>query len=154
MTDNRIPKIKKEPYVSNNPRAIESPGRTDHLTPSWRFSLIDHDHELWGWDKIKDSELMSIIKTHLKSFEKLTWAAIKATKHHHHEIELKKFSRDAKKRLEDLKLEDTDSLFSLRLASTIRLYGIRDGSIYKIIWHDPHHKWGDPKSAYPLDSKS
>lgn len=48
------------------------------------------------------------------------------------------FCRDAKDRLEELR-QECDELFSLRLQGSIRLYGIRDRSIFKPIWYDAYH---------------
>jgi len=64
-----------------------------------------------------------------------------------HSLPVDEFVKKAKKRLEELKLDDHDELFSLRLNNTLRLYGIRDGRVLRFVWHDPHH--GTDNGAYP-----
>lgn len=65
----------------------------------------------------------------------------------HHNLALEGFTRDAKKRLIELKLDDISELFSLRLSNTIRIYGIKDGRVLKILWYDQYH--GSKNGAYP-----
>jgi hypothetical protein len=47
---------------------------------------------------------------------------------------------DARKRLEQLRLDDTDELFSLRLNGQERLWGIRSNDIFSLLWWDPKHE--------------
>ena len=69
----------------------------------------------------------------------------------HHALPKDKFTKDAKDRLEILKLDDYEELFSLRLGNKIRLYGIKDGRVLRFIWHDPYH--GENKGAYPVKKR-
>jgi len=48
--------------------------------------------------------------------------------------------KDAQKRLEELKLDDVDQLYSLRLNGRERLWGIRSNDKFSILWWDPEHQ--------------
>jgi hypothetical protein len=150
-------KNKKEPKTEYDPisreaRARENPGSTECQTPAWQFHRCDEEHSLWGWAKLNSSEHLKIIKS-LHGFEKMSWTQIKqaaggrSSGTNNHVLSIDRFAKNALKRLQDLKLDDIDELFSLRLNNTLRLYGIRDGRVLRLIWHDPHH--GTKNGAYP-----
>jgi hypothetical protein len=146
------PRINHEPNTGKQVRSRENPGLTDYQTPAWQFHRCDEDHSLWGWGKLTDEEHLNIIKL-LHGFEKTTWTQIKqaaggrSSGTNNHPLPIEGFNKDALKRLEQLKLDDADELFSLRLNNTLRLYGIRDGRVLRFIWHDPYH--GSAQGAYP-----
>jgi hypothetical protein len=138
-------------------RTKENPDSTDQLTPAWQFHRCDHDHELWGWEKLAHEDFIKIIKDHLHSFEGMTWTQIKqaaggrSSGTNSHPLPIQGFVKGAVKRLEELKLDDVSELFSLRLNNTLRLYGIKDGRVLRFIWHDPYH--GTKDGAYPTSKK-
>ncbi len=162
-------KDKRQPKIASSPqgkevraqyqphgrevRARENPGSTDHLSPAWQFHLCDTDHELWGWGKLEPKEFITLITQHLQNNEKMTWGQIKqaaggkSSGTNSHPVPMSGFITHAQKRLRELKLDGYEELFSLRLNSTLRLYGIRDGRVLRFIWHDPHH--GSKDGAYP-----
>ena len=145
-------RISHEPNNGQRVRARENPGSTDGQTPAWQFHRCDEDHELWGWAKLNSNEYLDIIKS-LHGFEKMSWFQIKqaaggrSSGTNSHPLAVGEFSSAALKRLQELKLDDVDELFSLRLNGSLRLYGIRDGRVLRFIWHDPHH--GKKTGAYP-----
>ena len=57
----------------------------------------------------------------------------------------------AQKRLHELNLDTIigDTLFSLRLNSLTRIYGVRNEEYFRPIWHDPHHDQPE-NAAYPV----
>jgi len=88
---------------------------------------------------------MDTIYPKLKEFERLTWYEIitqrnKRERSKHHSIEKEKLSKKAQERLTDLKLDDYDELFSLRLSGGERIWGIRDFNCLQILWWDPNHE--------------
>lgn len=148
----RIPKI----GTSVPERQIKTGGDPDSLdreTIAWQFHRLDNDHEDWGWNGLKAGIWKEILRQ-LKAFEGLTWAKLKEAaggrRHgtNHHPIEVANFCNKAKDRLKSLHLDEYDSLFSLRLANKIRIYGVRDGRVLQLVWYDPHH--GDKRGAYPI----
>jgi len=128
---------------------------TDRANPAWKFHKWDKDHHLWGWNKLENISIIGIL-SHLADFEGMTWQQIKqqagGRRHgtNSHSLKLDGFSKDAKDRLKELKLDDQDVLFSLRLTNTTRLYGIRQGRTLSLLWHDPYH--GGDNAAYPTAS--
>lgn len=108
------------------------------------FSIIDIDHDLWGFKNLNNKGTYLFNK--LKSFCSMTWNDIlnanggkkEGNGNNHHFCKMDGFCRGAKNRLEELK-QECDGLFSLRLEGGIRLYGIRDRSIFKPIWYDAYH---------------
>lgn len=126
---NRQPRISHEPNCGQQVRTKENPGSTENLTPAWQFHRCDENHPLWGWSKLNDSEHLKIIKL-LHGFEKMNWNQIRqaaggrSSGTNNHSLSIDGFTKEAQKRLEHLKLDDNDELFSLRLNNTLRLYGI------------------------------
>lgn len=135
-------------------RIRENPSSTDHETPAWQFHRCDEDHTSWGWSKLDAEARLKVIKG-LCAFEQMTWTALKSQSGgkaagrgtNHHLLPINNFTKDAKNRLQLLKLDDIDELFSLRIGNTVRLYGIKDGRVLRFVWHDPHH--GSKEGAYP-----
>ncbi|MEE9403365.1 MAG: hypothetical protein V3V20_00600 [Algisphaera sp.] len=80
------------------------------------------------------------ISSKLKSFEQNGWNDLIQNKKSHHPIELHKLAKPAQKRLEELSFDDLDSLFSLRLSGTQRLFGIRSNHLFYALWWDPNHQ--------------
>ena len=74
----------------------------------------------------------------LKNFETMLWNDILGR--NNHAVLVSQISREAQVRLEDLKLDDNESLISLRLTGTQRIWGIRIGNILQLLWWDPNHE--------------
>ena len=77
----------------------------------------------------------------LRDFESMTWNGLSAGyKPRGKEIPKEHTCDEAQKRLQEIAQEDIDSLWSLRLEGAHRLWGIRDGGVYHMIWWDPDHE--------------
>lgn len=82
----------------------------------------------------------------LKSYEDFTWQDIvtmshdKGGKTKNHSVKLDGLTREAQKRLNEIKNDDIVEVFSLRLNNLFRIIGIRDGAVLHILWIDPDHK--------------
>lgn len=135
-------------------RIAEDPGNFDRQTPAWRFDRCDQDHEHWGWGAQEAQTLQFVLHEMLPRFEGMTWAQIKQQsggRNHgtnSHSLSVDGFCARARKRLSEMRLEEVDTLFSLRHTSGLRVYGIREGRLLHLIWCDPHHK-DNEKAAYP-----
>ena len=92
----------------------------------------------WNWQAVKKPRFLDIVIQRLKAFECMSWQEIIGTGSHL--IEIDKIIPEARKRLEDLNQEDVDVLMSLRLSGKKRIWGIRDGSVLKVLWWDPNHE--------------
>lgn len=109
-----------------------------HDIPSDIINLIN--------DSISQRFFADKIYPKLKVFEKRTWEDIEKetygekNKTKHHFVKIDKFIKEARERLSEKKLNDTDELFSLRLEGKIRIYGNRKLNYMEIIWIDPYHE--------------
>lgn len=114
-------------------------------TPVWQVSKIDNESE-WGWKYIGKDRWEKTILPHLVSRESMTWAAIELQTHGkknktcNHEIKVSDIIPAARKRLEELRRDDYDVLFSLRVNGKIRIWGNREGRIFQIFWFDFEHE--------------
>lgn len=111
--------------------------------PSWTFSRCDK--EKWALSECDNIHETIIAK--LSSNEGMTWQEIQSASggrksgSNSHFIPIEDLGTDVQKRLIELKLEDVDRLFSLRLTGEKRLWGIvNDNGVFSILWYDPHHK--------------
>lgn len=145
----KTPKTRESASNSKNPKATEDPQSYLKKTPVWSFRRLDNTYTKWGL-RCVDNLYDTIIKK-LKDFEGMTWDAIlKATggrKHgnNNHFEDVSSLIPEAQKRWADLKLEEYDRVFSLRLTGKHRLYGILLDGVFQVIWYDPNHE------IYPLD---
>lgn len=151
----RDPKSKEIPHY-RQPTHQKDPESFDKRHIRFRFDLLDFDHHLWGWNHLNQEQFISVFKF-LQSLEKLTWAEIKLAAGgrnkgtNHHPLNISEFHKRAKDRINELNLSRVvgDTLFSFRLQQCTRIYGMRDESDCRIIWHDPYHC--DPnQAAYPI----
>ena len=78
--------------------------------------------------------------------ERLTWAKLKETSGgmsqgtNHDPVSVGHLIAAAQTRLRELRHDDVDELFSLRLTGRARVYGIRDGRALKLLWYDHNHE--------------
>ena len=133
--NNKTIKIDSKIEISNEkvPKQRENPNSYFDWSPSWSFSKCDFEHEKWS---LKLSNIYEEIIPKLISFEQRKWSDIISDKEHNHWIDCADFSKEAQKRLEEIKLY-YDELFSLRLTGKLRLFGYIENGIYYIIWYDP-----------------
>ena len=107
--------------------------------PSWRFSRLELV-DPFGWHKL-DIEKLHEIRSRLVNFETMTWNEILIIgKKRHHSIDTKDLCKHAQDRLEELRLDDIDSLVSLSLNGPGRIWGILQQSSLLLLWWDPDHQ--------------
>jgi hypothetical protein len=107
----------------------------DLQTPLWSFRIIDIDSP-WCWSGM-DGESLKKVLSRLRNFETMTWRDIANTGSHY--IDTSSIIKLANDRLVEIKQDDTDTLYSLRIEGAFRIWGIREGRVLKILWHDPEH---------------
>ncbi|MFZ2170940.1 MAG: hypothetical protein WAW61_15045, partial [Methylococcaceae bacterium] len=117
---------------NKSPRA--NIAQTDNK-PSWRFSTVDKNGP-FAWPIGKDKELEIVGKLH--GFDSMEWTKIIGTDHHF--IPVSNLSKEAQKRLDEIKQDDIDQVFSFHLQGKPRIICIRDRHIAKLLWYDPDHK--------------
>lgn len=107
--------------------------------PSWKFVSCDQDGA-WAFSQARLTETFwTNILPKLREFESMKWSQITIeAKKQHHSIDVDFLNKVARDRLDQLKIE-AESLLSLRLGGTLRLYGFMVGSAYNILWYDDDH---------------
>ncbi len=136
-SDKKRPKWAQIPDTTKTPKTASD---TDWRKSSvlWSFSIFDaydwrNDHEREFHEAFCD------VLCHLKSCEGRTWAEIEANRKRDHAIPISGIIPESRRRLEQLHLEDVDELWRLRFEGRMRIWGIRDRRMLKVIWWDPHH---------------
>lgn len=143
MAKNKKKEVRtKKPIGQNRKAAIQKSrdvGGDDIF--SWNFSQFDGSSD-WGFVAFKREHIDVVMKM-VTHFESIGWNAIQRDKKSHG-VDVKN-SKPALKAWwaycegKNMKDDKNTKLFSLRIDSTKRLYGIRDGGIFNVIWYDPHH---------------
>lgn len=123
------------------PRA--RPENAQQQTPLWALGIVELDGP-WTWRGMS-SEQFSHVLERLGQFERMTWGEIEGSRHH--SVRVVGICKPGRDRLAEIRQDDVDELFSLRLSGRIRLYGIRDGRVLKLLWYDPLHE------VYPSPKK-
>lgn len=151
-----VPPQDRQPKAQDIPsRQIKTGGDPESLdkeTLAWHFHRLDNPHADWGWHQLQPVHWRNVLD-HLIAFEGLTWAQLKQQaggRNHgtnHHSLPISELAAGAKHRLSELHLDEFDSVFSLRISNTLRLYGVRNGRVLQLIWYDPHH--GTRRGACP-----
>jgi hypothetical protein len=137
-------KLKKIVYKTDPQTKKTIPGNKDQVardTPIWSFSIFDQDIAL----PIGDKETCTFceIANHLKSYEGRTWGEIVGHAHRDHFIELDHLSRFAQDRLRLIGMYKPDQypeIFRFRFTGRRRLWGFKDGRMFKALWWDPEHE--------------
>ena len=99
--------------------------------------MLDTDGP-WGWKSCTDSHFWNVIFGKARSFETMTWTDI-LRGGNNHQIKVNQICLEAQKRLAEIRQDDIDDLYSFGLMGKPRLWGIRDGRIFKVLWWDPEH---------------
>jgi len=75
----------------------------------------------------------------MAAMETMEWAEIESGTGSH-TIAVGSLSAEARKRLIEIRQDDIDDVFSLRITGAERVFGIRDQWILRILWWDPEHR--------------
>jgi hypothetical protein len=112
--------------------------------PAWTFA--NSDQKMWAFHQEHIGDLIwSEILPRLKALESQTWEEILLkSKMQNHSIDTAKLNKIAQDRLAEKYIE-AESLISLRLSGTHRIYGYMTESVFNILWYDDDH--GDNESC-------
>lgn len=113
--------------------------------PVWSFKNLDIEHKKWGLHT--QQEFDEVIRK-MKSFEGMSWSEIEKASggkrsgngNNNHFEKVSSLIKEAQQRLIELKLDDNDQLFSLRISGTGRLYGILQDGVFRMLWFDKNHE--------------
>lgn len=112
--------------------------------PAWSFAACDT--EQWSFTEEHAGPVFwGEIFPFLKELERRTWGeTLLGAKKQNHTIDAAQLNPAAQKRLTERYIEQ-ESVVSLRLAGTKRLYGYHVGRVFCILWYDDGH--GDNESC-------
>jgi hypothetical protein len=127
----------ENPITEKIPRGFELINKIAGQCVSWQIGTLDK-HGPWGWSQLRGGHFWNHVQAKLSEFERMTWQEIFRHRSNH-PIKKKDLCPDAQKRLNQIKQDDTDELISLALSNLIRVWGIRQGSVLKVLWWDPGH---------------
>ena len=118
--------------------AIEAKGDYLEYRPAWRLSRLETSGP-FGWHRLEPTQV-EFLRARLASFEALSWKEILVRdKDNNHHIEISRLSKPARDRLQELQMDDLDSLLSLRIRSRERVFGTLIQGVFYILWWDPDH---------------
>lgn len=106
--------------------------------PAWTFANSDQD--MWAFSKEHVGEMIwTEIMPRLRALETQTWSEILVRdKKQNHSLGQHDLNKIAQDRLVSRYIE-AESLISLRITGTHRLYGYMDGRVFNILWYDDEH---------------
>lgn len=132
-------KSKHVPKPQKHAALLQSPESHSNQSPVWSVSRFDR-HGPWGQSILAGVDFWENIFEKLKAYEGMTWAQIKANKKRDHAVPMDELIPGARKRLEQLRLDDVDELFRFRFDGTTRLWGIIRGQVFQLLWWDENHE--------------
>lgn len=114
------------------------PGRYYSENPAWAFA--NSDQEMWAFScEHMGSSFWTEILPRLKALETQTWSEILVRdKKQNHSLDLDELNKVAQDRL-IAKYIEAESLISLRITGSHRLYGYMTGRIFNVLWYDDDH---------------
>lgn len=116
----------------------ENPSQYYSQNPAWTFANSDQD--MWAFSKEHVGEVIwTEILPRLRALETQTWSEILVRdKKQNHSLDLNDLNRVDQDRLITRYIE-AESLISLRVTGTHRLYGYMTGRVFNILWYDDEH---------------
>lgn len=114
-----------------------TPQSASIMRPLWAFRFLDCDCP-WCWNSLAGDALADVM-AHLASYESMTWAEIEQRSGSHF-VSTADLIKEARARLVEIKQDDVESLFSLRVGGKGRIWGLRNEYVLRILWWDADHK--------------
>lgn len=130
----KVPKALVIPVESKTPKARITP--SDNACPDYKTEQMDSKGP-WGWNGIDSIQLQEIFQRIFDS-QKITWQELRNTGSHY--VEKEALCPEAQRRLIEIQKDDLDQLFSLRVTGRKRIWGIKEGKIFWLLWWDPNHE--------------
>lgn len=118
--------------------------------PAWNFSSCDKEYWSLYSDEVRKIFWDELLP-HIQGWETQTWSSILIdAKKKNHSINVTKLNKLAADRLIELYIE-AESVISLRLTGTHRIYGYMKGFVFNILWIDLNH--GDNETCVCRSNK-
>lgn len=121
----------------NTPRGIEKAQSNEDVCLVWHTNTIDCGGR-WCWKNIDPFVWWDHLFPARTSFSSMKWCEIHGDRHH--AIPVSKIIKEAQERLREIEQDDVEELYSLAIGGERRIWGIRDGIVFKVLWWDPKHE--------------
>ncbi len=132
----KIPKVKAKPKDRKIAKHVPFKSSEDQRI-KWSFSRFDQ----YNWfDNQYKLIPFTKIAAHLQSYESMTWRQIRANSDRDHPIEPDAIILKAQKKLRTQTSYDFDELWRFRFTGAQRLWGMKVGAMFYVLWWDPQHK--------------
>ncbi len=115
----KVPKSRAE--ATNNQKCL-----------NWTFAIFDN----YAWHDDTTHCVRALAKK-LQDYERMTWAEVKRRDH---PVPLPSLVVAARNRLGELGQDDVSEVWRLRFTGKQRLWGLRQGEVFQVLWWDPEHK--------------
>lgn len=102
----------------------------------WRFARMDFEGP-WGWKRLGAGHV-DTVHSKCASWEKLRTGEMFG-RGGNKLIPLERLAPEAQARLREIKADDLDALWELRVGGKPRIWGTRSEHIFDLIWWDPEH---------------
>ncbi|WP_437187858.1 hypothetical protein SH668x_001269 [Planctomicrobium sp. SH668] len=133
------PKTVELPKTSKSPANHEKPESHTKDAPVWSLCRFDRESR-WGESAFEGVDAWKHLFEKLKSYERMTWGQINSNQRRDHSVPTGNLIKEARERLQQLKLDDVDELFRFRFEGKHRLWGIVIGNVFQILWWDKNHE--------------
>ncbi len=102
----------------------------------------------WGWESCTPEEILTTVVRRLHAYEERTWGQLLGDTLRNHQIPTSEIVRAAQRRLQEAWGEDLpDHIYSLAVDGKKRIWGIKQGTCYRVLWWDPDHE------IYPVEKR-
>lgn len=140
---NKTPKYLQSPKTTKTPKYTQNPEGYENKLIAWHFHRMDNDGE-WACNY----KILNEISHRLHEYEKMKWNEVTLPRRNH-PMPIKKIERPAQKRLLELKMGDTETLYQIEIKGipkkNPRLWGVRQENIFQVLWWDLDHTVYIPK---------
>lgn len=153
VSEDAQPRVVYLPKDDNTPRTSENPESIMEMTFSFNCETIADRKDEWSWRQQRDwvsyfnSQGKPCDVTNcLNGLVGLKWSEIisqttgkKKRRKKNHSQAYSSICLEAQKRWRHIERPE-DELFRVRYGSAGRIWGVRTGSLFSVVWWDPNHK--------------
>jgi hypothetical protein len=126
-----------KPSNERQPRTLFDKEQSKHKELVWRFSEADRNGP-FSWLSLDAPAAFKEVMDKLTAYELVPLTAYLNSGSH--EVEMHALSKEAQRRLAEIEKDDLDSLYSLRISGSVRVWCIREDNLFKVLWFDPEHQ--------------
>ena len=134
---NKTPKIIQSPETIKKPKYLKNPEGYENKLIAWHFHRMDKEG-VWACNY----EIIKNISNRLHEYEIKKWNEI-TDERSNHPMPTNKIEKSAQKRLTELGIDDTETLYQIDIKGirkkNSRLWGIRQENIFQVLWWDLNH---------------